>query len=120
MRNLLVLLFALVLSACASMHYAGVAEYTVRPIVVADRTICCEVSIKNGKEYASLKASVQKTGDNYTVTLDEQAVQAFAGQKVSAEAIKNAAESAASISGTAIAAPALGNGITAVLPVLAK
>lgn len=37
--------------------------------------------VKNGKEYAALKAHVQKSGDDYSVDLDEQAVSAFPGQE---------------------------------------
>lgn len=117
MRALIILAFSLFLSACGVLQTAGLAEYTFRPMVIDKQTICCEVTIKNGKEYASLKAKVQKTGNDYSVELDEQTVQAFAGQKQTADFATATVEAAATLGASAIAAPAvgvLGSGIKAI------
>jgi len=104
------------LSGCASLQTAGIAEYTVKPIVIDKQTVCCEVSVKNGKEYASLKASIKKTGDDYSVELEEQTVMAFTGQSTAAGAVKTAVESAATLGATAIGGSAAGAVIQAIVP----
>ena len=100
------------LSACTSLQHAGMAEYTVKPMIIDKQTVCCEVSVKNGKEYASLKAKVIKKGDDYSVELEEQTVQAFAGQQKAADVVVKAVETAGTLGAAAIAAPAaLGTGL---------
>ena len=111
MKTLLITLMALVASGCTSIESAGVAEYSIKPFVVGEQTICCEVVVKNGKEYAALKAKIVKQGDNYSVDLDETGIAAFRGQEVAAGAAKDA--TAAAVSAAAAAAgvealPALG------------
>lgn len=112
----LVLLCSLLLPACASLQSAGVAEYTVRPIVIGEQTLCCEITVRNGKEYASLKASIRKTGNDYSVDLEEQAVQAFAGQGKAAAAVATIAKSTATLGAAIVGGPAIGAGLQAVLP----
>ena len=93
--NLHVLAFVLVLAGCSSLQNAGMAEYSVKPIVTqAGDTICCEVSIRNGKEITSLEAHVKKSGDDYSVDLVEQGIKAFAGQQISADALKSVVDGA--------------------------
>lgn len=120
MRPVLLLIAALLLGACTSMQSAGVADYTVRPIVLGEKTLCCEVSIKNGKEYARLKARIEKTGDDYRVELEEETVQAFAGQQKAADVVTKAVDAAATVGVSAIVGPAgigaLGTGLKAIAP----
>ena len=113
----ILILSAFALSACSSLQNAGMAEYSVKPMIIGEQTVCCEVTVKNGKEYASLKAKVQKTGNDYSVELEEQTVQAFAGQKQTADFATNTVEAAATLGASVIAAPAvgvLGSGIKAI------
>lgn len=84
------MLALLVLPACTSLQNAGVADYSIRPIVINDRQFCCEVSVKNGKEFAALALDVEKTGDDYRIKLVELGVEAFKGQEISAGAAKEA------------------------------
>ena len=116
MRLALVLLCSLLLTACASLQSAGVAEYTVRPIVIGEQTLCCEVTVRNGKEYASLKARIRKTGNDYSVDLEEQVVQAFAGQAHAADTVTAAVTSAAAVGATIVGGSAVSAGLQAVLP----
>ena len=104
------LLAILPLAACSSLQNAGMAEYTVKPMVIDKQTVCCEVSVKNGKEYASLKAKVVKKGDDYSVELEEQAVSAFAGQQKAAEVVAKGVDAAATLGTSVIATPVLGAG----------
>lgn len=96
------ILFAMLSAGCASLQHAGMAEYSVKPVIVEGKAICCEVSVKNGKEYASLKAHVQKTGDDYSVDLDEQTVSAFPGQTAAAGIAGKAIDAAATLGTSAI------------------
>jgi hypothetical protein len=99
-------LFAVVLSGCASLNNAGTAEYSVKPFTDSAGAItCCEVSVKNGKEIASLEAHISKQGDNYTVDLKEQGVMAFQGQQIAAGATQSAIDAAARIAVAAALAP---------------
>ena len=114
MKMILIALAALILSACSSLQNAGMAEYSVKPMVIDKQTVCCEVSVKNGKEYASLKAKVIKKGDDYSVELEEQAVSAFAGQQKAADTVGKAIETAGTLGTSALVAPVadtLGTGL---------
>ena len=110
MKTLMLTVLALLLTGCASLQNAGMAEYSVKPMVIDKQTVCCEVTIKNGKEYASLKAKVVKKGDDYSVELEEQAVSAFAGQQKAAEVVAKGVDAAATLGASVIAAPVLGVG----------
>lgn len=115
MTRVLIPLILLALGGCASLQHAGSASYTIKPMLIGDRTVCCEVAIHNGKQYARLDATLTKTGDDYTVTLSERGVEAFRGQQIAADAASlagKAAVKAAVIGGAVliapIAAPAVG------------
>ena len=110
MRNLLIILGAMILAGCASLQNAGTAEYSVKPFVI-DATLgtvaCCEVVVRNGKEIACVKARIEKRGDDYTVDLEEQGVQAFAGQAIAAGITKTALDAAARAAVASALAPLL-------------
>lgn len=108
-------LFALLAAGCASLQHAGMAEYSVKPVIVEGKAICCEVLVKNGKEYAALKAHVQKSGDDYSVDLDEQAVSAFPGQKTAAGVAGKAVDAAVTLGTSAIGGTVI-SGVKAVVP----
>lgn len=116
MRLLFIFSVAIILSGCTSLQSAGVADYSVRPIVIGEKTICCEIIVKNGKEYASLKARIEKTGDNYRVEFEEQAVQAFAGQAHVADTVAAGVTSAVAIGATLVGGPAIGARLQALRP----
>lgn len=44
--------FLLLLTGCASVQNAGTAEYSVKPVVIGEKTVCCEVTVRNGKNDA--------------------------------------------------------------------
>lgn len=115
MTRMFIPLILLALTGCASLQHAGTASYTIKPMLIGGRTVCCEVAIHNGKQYARLDATLTKTGDDYTVTLSERGVEAFRGQEIAAGAAKTTAAlaaKAAAIGGAVliapIAAPAVG------------
>ncbi|MDP2026468.1 hypothetical protein [Sulfuriferula sp.] len=121
MKTLILIALALMLSGCESLQYAGSADYQVRPFRdAAGKSDCCEVVIHNGKEIAQVDAHVTKDGDKYTVDLHELGVAAFAGQKISAEALQTAVDGAVKAAialamaplipaaGAALAAPGIG------------
>ncbi len=111
MRGLIVLAL-LGLTGCASIQQAGTASYSVKPFMVGDQAVCCEVTVRNGKEIALLDATVIKRGDDYEVRLHEEGVAAFEGQRIAA----GAAARVASTAGKVAAAAALAPVIPAVLP----
>ena len=81
------------LTGCASLNNAGTAKYSVEPIITETGPICCRVLVENGKEYASLKAHVERRADgSYVVDLDERNVKAFEGQAKTAGAVKAATD----------------------------
>lgn len=118
----IILIAAALLTGCTSLQYAGTAEYSARPVFspITGEPVCCEVIVRNGKEFDELDVSVTKQGSDYTVTLRERGVSAFKGQEIAASAVGGSVEAAAGVATTAITAPALGNGIRAILPVIAK
>ena len=116
----LIIALALALTGCASLQHAGLAEYTLKPMVIEKQTVCCEVTIKNGKEYASLKAKVIKKGDDYSVELEEVTVQAFAGQARTAEVVGKTVEAAASLGTSVLAAPVVGSALGSGVKLLAQ
>lgn len=107
MKSLLIITAALLLASCASLQGAGSARYSIKPMLLDGKAVCCEVAISNGKEYASLDAMVMRQGDTYTVQLSERGVQAFRGQEIAAGAGKQLASSAAKAGAAAALVPVL-------------
>ncbi len=103
---ILAALLALMLGGCQSLNSAGVADYSVRPVQVGERIVCCEMSVHNGKQYASLDLVLVKSGDDYTVILRERGVEAFRGQQIAADAAASTMAGAVKAAGTVIVAPA--------------
>ncbi|MDA8257957.1 MAG: hypothetical protein M0Z99_20420 [Betaproteobacteria bacterium] len=101
----LIPMILLALTGCASIKQAGTASYTIKPMLIDGRTVCCEVAVTNGKQYASLDATLIKAGDDYTVTLSERGVEAFRGQEIAAGATKSLAGTAAKAAAAAVIAP---------------
>ena len=126
MKTLFATLAALLVTGCASLNNAGTAEYSIKPFVADKQTVCCEVIVKNGKEYASLRAKVVKQGDNYSVELDETGVAAFKGQEIVGSAVGSTVTTAATAATTAAKTAATGEVLSistplpAALGVLAK
>lgn len=105
---IIILVIGLLLGGCTSLQQAGTASYSVKPFMVGDQAVCCEVTISNGKEIALLDATVIKRGDDYEVRLHEEGVVAFEGQRIAAGAAKSvtaAAAKAAAIGGAVLIAP---------------
>ena len=93
------------LAGCASLNNAGTAKYSVEPIITDSGPICCRVLVENGKEYASLKAHVERRADgSYVVDLDEKTVKAFEGQAKVAEATNGAVKAVETL-GAAVLVP---------------
>lgn len=82
MKKFLIAACTLILNAC-TFTSAGMASYSIRPFNDgAGKTVCCEVKVENGKEYATLHAKVKKVGEDWEVELDEVGVAAFKGQEL--------------------------------------
>ena len=97
---------AVTTSGCASLTHSGYAEYTVKPFLVNETTVCCEVVVKNGKEVGQVEAHIVKEGSNYTIDIKETSVAAFEGQKaVSTMASEVAGKVADSITGIVTKVP---------------
>ena len=105
MKTLIIACVLGLLAGCASLNNAGTAKYSVEPIITDNGPICCRVLVENGKEYAVLKAHVERRADgSYVVDLDERTVKAFDGQAKVAETAGAAAKSAATL-GAAVLIP---------------
>ncbi len=101
---------ALAMGGCASLENAGSSSMTLKPFVTdvkTGATVCCEVSVADGKQRASLTLSATKTGDNYAFSLDEKGVEAFQGQAIAAGATQAAINAAAKAAAAAVLAPIL-------------
>ena len=108
MKHLFIIIALLALAGCASLNNAGTADYQVRPFLdAAGAPHCCEVSVRNGKEIASVKARIEKRGDDYTVEIEQQGVQAFAGQAIVAGVTHEALTAAARAAVASALAPLL-------------
>lgn len=112
MTKILIPILLLALAGCAAVQNAGTAVYSVEPIVVEGKTLCCRVSIANGKEIALLDATVSKRGEDYDVHLHEEGVTAFQGQRIAAGALTAGAD----IAGKTIALAALAPVFPVMLP----
>jgi hypothetical protein len=84
-------LAAAVLTGCASLQYAGSADYSIEPVKIGDETVCCKVRVRNGKQIDSVRVHAEKRGDDYTFDLEETGVKAFAGQGIAAGAVSDTA-----------------------------
>ena len=105
MKTLIIACVLALLAGCASLNNAGTAKYSVEPIITDSGPICCRVLVENGKEYATLKAHVERRVDgSYVVDLDEKTVKAFEGQAKVAETAGAAAKAAATL-GAAVLIP---------------
>ena len=105
MKTLIIACVLALLAGCASLNNAGTAKYSVEPIITDSGPICCRVLVENGKEYAILKAHVERRADgSYVVDLDERTVKAFEGQAKTADTVKTATEAAATL-GAAVLVP---------------
>ncbi|MDB6082230.1 MAG: putative lipoprotein [Gammaproteobacteria bacterium] len=105
MIRALLCLSVLSLAGCVNL-YAGISRYEISPLQDANGKItgCCTLRVTSGKEYAAINAKFIKTGEDYSIVLDEQQIEAFKGQAVIASA---ASDVAGAISNTAIAAAKL-------------
>lgn len=108
MKIITLLLMVIALSGCASLQNAGSSAYTLKPFITNPQTgatVCCEVTVSDGKERASLTLNISKVGENYYFSMDEKGVAAFQGQEIAAGATKDAIASAAKTAALAILAP---------------
>lgn len=110
MKSILALAILVGLSGCASLQNAGVASYSIKPMTIDKKQVCCEVTLLNGKQYAQLNVDIVRDGDKWTVHLVESGVEAFAGQALAAGAARGAVAEAAKV-GVAVA-------LTPIIPAL--
>lgn len=107
MKNLFIFVLLTALAGCASVQNAGVASYSVKPIVIDGKQVCCEVAVLNGKEVQEVSADIMKRGDDYEVHVHEVGVAAFKGQQISADATRAVASEAGKTAALAVIAPML-------------
>ena len=96
MKTHVLMCFAIALTGCTALDRAGTAEYSIKPFVVdkeAGKLACCEITVKNGKEIARLRAEIRKTGEDFVLVFEENGVKAFEGQALTATAWRTGAES---------------------------
>lgn len=110
----LLIIIALSLTGCQSLQYAGSSSYQIRQITDANGKTGFDISVKNGKEIATVKAHLVKDGERIEIDLEETGVAAFAGQQIASEAYKLAVKQAAEVA----AATAIGMAMPAALPVV--
>lgn len=108
LNGILLGIVSLSLIGCSSLNNAGTASYSMKPVLVNNKLVCCEVTINNGKEIALLDATVIKRGDDYEVHLHEEGVAAFDGQHLAANTAAKAATLGAAVLIAPMAAPAIG------------
>jgi len=74
------------LTGCASLNDAGRSEYSVEPVAVDGKTVCCRVRIVSGREVGRVKAKLRQTERGPELDLDVQGIRAFQGQAIAAAA----------------------------------
>ncbi len=88
MKGMLVLLISMLVSGC-SLPFAkpaGSASYTIEPIVIDGKTICCRATVLNSKDYQGLKFSLKRLPDGgMEVALDEKGVDSSTPSSIAAE-----------------------------------
>lgn len=106
MKKLLLLIPLLLLAGCASLRYSGIAEYSLTPVFSGPQHTFegYGLQVVNGKEIASVQASMVKKGNDYTITLKELGVKAFQGQAIAADA-------ASTLGANAVKAALIGGGV---------
>jgi hypothetical protein len=95
-------------SGCASLYWAGNSSYQLRQVTDANGKAGFDISVKNGKEIASVEVHLEKDGEKVVIDLKETGVAAFAGQQISADALKITIKQAAEVAvaaAMAMAAP---------------
>lgn len=75
MSKIVSLFVALSITSCVNL-YAGIAQYNVKTFYSEDtkKMECCTVQVTSGKNAGSIVAHITKDGNNFTVDLNEQAV----------------------------------------------
>jgi hypothetical protein len=104
----IILIIALGLGGCASLQNAGNSSYELRQVTDANGNAGFDISVKNGKEIASVEVHLEKDGEKVIIDLKETGVAAFAGQQISADALKITIKQAAEVAvaaAMAMAAP---------------
>jgi hypothetical protein len=102
-----ILIIALALTGCQSLQYAGSSAYSIRQITDSNGKTGFDINVRNGKEVASVTAHLEKDGEKIVIDLQETGVAAFAGQKISADALKLTIEQAAKVAAAAAVAAAM-------------
>jgi hypothetical protein len=103
----IIIVIALALTGCQSLGMAGSSSYQIRQITDENGKTGFDINVKNGKEVANVKAHLEKKGEDIIVDLEETGVAAFAGQKISADALKLTIEQAAKVAAAAAVAAAM-------------
>jgi hypothetical protein len=84
---LAVLLIGGALTGCEAQRYGGTASYSLKPMKLEGVTVCCELTVNNGKEIESIKVHIEKKGEHFTFDLEEKGIKAFKGQSISSDSI---------------------------------
>lgn len=88
MKRSLIALAVLALAGCASIDNAGHASYTVRSFKGPDGSVaCCELEVKDGKEYSGRNIGFQTNGSGAVFQVHEGESKAFKGQAIGAKAL---------------------------------
>lgn len=95
------------LAGCQSLTMAGSSAYSIRQVTDQNGNPHFELSVKSGKEVAQVEARLTKDGDKITVDLKETGVAAFAGQQISADALRLTVEQTAKVAAAAAIAAAI-------------
>lgn len=103
----ILMVVVLALTGCSSLQYAGNSSYQLRQVMDANGRTGFDISVKNGKEIASVEVHLEKDGEKVIIDLRETGVAAFAGQKISADALKLTIEQAAKVAAAAAVAAAM-------------
>jgi len=103
----IIIVIALALTGCQSLTMAGSSAYSIRQITDANGKTGFDINVRNGKEVATVTAHLEKDGEKIIIDLSETGVTAFAGQKISADALKLTIEQAAKVAAAAAVAAAM-------------
>lgn len=94
MKKILPLCVICILTGCA-----GVASYSIRPFYepVTQKIVCCEAVVRNGKDISLITVDVSKTGENYTLHLHEEGVNASKPIDMQSKSVSSVAGAVSSV-----------------------
>lgn len=88
MKTAILIIFAALLTGCASIEHAGYDSYVLKSFTAPlGMTGCCELTVTSGKEYDGRSVRFETNGAGAVLTIQEVGAKAFKGQALAVKAL---------------------------------